>query len=165
MRNTILFILGFTFVYSIVFFLAGIKNVGASIIIDAPIDDVWRVFYDFSEYPEWNPYIKKVSGEKGIGSRVKTEIKVDENRTRNIKPVIIKNMKHIGFEWKNTTGFPGLKNEIHSFDFYPISNGRTIMNQYKHLTGIIVPFLKTAPEKEMIEMMNSALKERTEGPE
>lgn len=32
------------------------------IVVDASVDRVWRVLADFAEYPQWNPYIRRMVG-------------------------------------------------------------------------------------------------------
>ncbi len=162
MRKTEVVLFGFIMFYSILFFAAGIKNTGSSIIIDAPVEKVWQVFYEFNEYREWNPYLKNVSGRLDPGNRIDVILKGDLTTTRKIRPVVRKNVRFAGFSWDKTTLFPGFKNESHYFDFYPISGGRTILNQYKKSIGIIVPLTQLSPEKRMMQMMNNALKERVE---
>lgn len=36
---------------------AGVFSVGASSLIDAPIDKVWNILLDFQSYSEWNPFV------------------------------------------------------------------------------------------------------------
>ncbi|KAL0570435.1 hypothetical protein V5O48_011529 [Marasmius crinis-equi] len=36
----------------------GVFNASASILINAPIDQVWNTLLDFPSYPEWNPFVR-----------------------------------------------------------------------------------------------------------
>lgn len=50
------------------------RGVGASVDIDASIDDVWAVLVDVARYPEWNPFTVSVVTSFAIGSPVDMQV-------------------------------------------------------------------------------------------
>jgi len=47
------------------------KEVFSEIEIQATADRVWQVLTDFARYPEWNPFIRRISGEPKEGTRLR----------------------------------------------------------------------------------------------
>jgi uncharacterized protein YndB with AHSA1/START domain len=47
-----------------------VKELRSEIDIVAPTERVWRVLTDFSAYPEWNPFIRRVSGRAEVSERL-----------------------------------------------------------------------------------------------
>src|SRR4030095_641143 len=46
------------------------RRIATAIDIDAPADAIWRVLVDFPAYPEWNPFILRITGEAKVGARL-----------------------------------------------------------------------------------------------
>jgi Polyketide cyclase / dehydrase and lipid transport len=42
------------------------KEIHTEIEINAPGESVWRALTDFAAYPEWNPFIRRVEGERFV---------------------------------------------------------------------------------------------------
>ena len=45
------------------------RRIATAIDIDAPADAIWRVLVDFPAYPEWNPFIRRITGEAKVGAQ------------------------------------------------------------------------------------------------
>ena len=43
------------------------KELHSEIVIDASPERVWDVLTDFASYPQWNPFIRRISGELEVG--------------------------------------------------------------------------------------------------
>ena len=43
--------------------------------INANIEKIWRLLTNFEKYPDWNPFIKNISGKKQIGEKLKVSVK------------------------------------------------------------------------------------------
>jgi len=46
-----------------------VKELRSEIEIEAPTERVWGVLTDFAAYPEWNPFIRRVSGRAELDER------------------------------------------------------------------------------------------------
>src|SRR6266571_1159629 len=50
------------------------KEVSAEIEIEAPAERVWEVLTDFAKFPEWNPFIRQMSGEVRTGAQLHVQL-------------------------------------------------------------------------------------------
>ena len=46
------------------------RELHTEIEIAAPPERVWAVLTDFGSYPEWNPFIRQISGHPAVGSHL-----------------------------------------------------------------------------------------------
>jgi uncharacterized protein YndB with AHSA1/START domain len=46
----------------------------AEIEIDAESGRVWAVLMDFDAYPEWNPFITSIQGERTVGAKLRARL-------------------------------------------------------------------------------------------
>jgi uncharacterized membrane protein len=51
-----------------------VKEVFSEVKIQAPAERIWQVLTDFASYPEWNPFIRRISGQPKEGTRLKVYI-------------------------------------------------------------------------------------------
>ena len=56
-----------------------------TVTIEATPEQVWKVLTDFEKYPEWNPFVKKLTGRVAVGNRISIELP-----GMNFKPVVLK---------------------------------------------------------------------------
>src|SRR5919206_3637792 len=54
--------------------LMPMKELHSQIEIDAPAERVWHLLTDFASYPQWNPFIRSISGEPRVGERLEVRI-------------------------------------------------------------------------------------------
>jgi uncharacterized protein YndB with AHSA1/START domain len=52
--------------------------------IEAPPERVWAVVTDFAAYPEWNPFIGRISGDLQEGARL--EVRIEPPPWRRPRP-------------------------------------------------------------------------------
>ena len=56
------------------------KELHSEIEIAASAQRVWDILTDFSSYPQWNPFIRRISGEAKIGERLDVHLEPPESR-------------------------------------------------------------------------------------
>jgi uncharacterized protein YndB with AHSA1/START domain len=56
------------------------RELRREIVIDAPPERVWAAVTDFAAYPEWNPFIRRISGELREGARLEVRIRALQAR-------------------------------------------------------------------------------------
>jgi hypothetical protein len=125
---------------------------------------VWDVLKDFDRYPEWNPCLLSVIGEKSIGSMLSVTIDPAYSINKRFKARLLEYSKEKGIRWFGRLWIPHLFAGTHSFVMMPTASGVTFIQQ-EEFSGILVPFLKGMLErktKKGYEEMNRALKARSE---
>ena len=133
--------------------------------IAAVPERVWAVLVDFDAYPEWNPFIRRISGDAAVGARLEVRIEPPGGRGMTFKPAVIRAEPDRELSWLGRLGLPGLVDGEHHFELLRRDN-ETLFVQRERFTGILVPLLGRQLEKTRrgFEQMNDALKRRAESP-
>ena len=138
--------------------------VQTSIEISADPQKVWDVLKDFDSYPEWNPCLLSVTGEKSIGSMLTISINPAYFINKRFKARLLEYSNEKGIRWYGRLRIPHMFAGNHSFEILPTSSGVMFIQQ-EEFSGILVPFLKGMLDrrtKKGYEEMNRALKARSE---
>lgn len=141
------------------------RELFTEITINAPPERVWRILIDFSQFPEWNPFIREIEGELKEGSRLKVRIEPPGGTGMTFKPVIKRIALNRELRWLGHLIVPGLFDGEHSFEILPGGNGKVRFVQRETFRGLLVqPFWKSleGPTKQGFTDMNAALKQRAE---
>ena len=141
------------------------KELRTEIEIDAPADRVWRVLTEFDAYPDWNPFLRRASGEVKEGARLEVYMQPSGGRGMTFRPTVIRAEPNREFRWLGHLGMSGLFDGEHSFTIEPLEGNRVRFVQSERFTGVLVPLMLLMIEKDTkrgFEEMNQALKERAE---
>jgi hypothetical protein len=65
------------------------KDIHTEIEINAFAEKVWRVLTDFAAYPEWNPLIRRATGEVRVGARLHVTIQPSGGKGMSFRPTIL----------------------------------------------------------------------------
>jgi hypothetical protein len=132
--------------------------------IDVPPERVWEVVTDFAAYPEWNPFISRISGELREGARLEVRIEPPGGRTTTFKPTVRAVEPNRELRWLGRLLVPGIFDGEHSLRIEPLEGGRTRFVQSERFFGILVGLVKGTLKKTDVgfEQMNAALKARVE---
>lgn len=131
-------------------------DIKTSITINAKPEKVWEVLTNFSEYSNWNPFIRSIEGDVKVGEKVKVNF---EKMT--FKPKILKFTKNKELQWIGRLIMPGIFDGKHRFLLIDNQDGTTKVEHSEHFGGVLVPFLKKKLKTETksdFEKMNLALK-------
>ena len=141
------------------------RSIETSISIAAPRSRVWAVLMDFARYPEWNPFIRSISGRPQLGESLKVVIQPLGPGPSTFRPRVIALEAERHFRWRGSLPIPGLFAGEHSFELQDDSGG-TRFNQAESFSGLLVPFVGgiLAATELGFENMNRALKARAERP-
>jgi hypothetical protein len=135
------------------------------IVINATPQKVWQVLTNFSAYPNWNPFIKELTGNVIVGRRIKARIEPPNTQGMPFKPLVLVYTPNQEFRWKGNFIVPGLFDGEHIFELADNGNGTTTFTQAENFSGILVPLFKKmidGPTKHGFEAMNAALKKLAE---
>jgi hypothetical protein len=143
------------------------KELHSSIEIMAPAAQVWQVLTDFASYPDWNPFIRSLSGELAVGVRLAVRIQPPGQRGMTFRPRLRVVQPGSELRWLGHLLIPGLFDGEHVFLIEPLGEGQVRFRQEETFRGVLVPLLwRSLGESTArgFEQMNRALKERAEGP-
>lgn len=139
--------------------------IASQIEIDAPAATVWAILMDFPAYPEWNPFIRQISGSPQVGARLEARLQPPGGRAMTFRPTVLVAEPEREFRWLGKLLVKGLFDGEHVFRIEPLGPDRVRFVQEESFAGILVPLLKgTLGQAEQgFREMNAALKQRAEG--
>lgn len=142
------------------------KRITTEIEIEAKPEDVWQVLINFENYPNWNPFVRKISGSPAEGETIEIRVHLGGGNGMTFKPKVVKNVPNSEFAWLGRFIFPGLLDGRHEFLIKPILENRVRFRHNENFSGILVwPFLMLYEKdtRKGFEEMNAALKKQVEG--
>lgn len=131
-----------------------------SIKINASKEKVWKVLTDFEKYPNWNPFIKSISGDPIVGKKIRVEF---EEMTFKPKVLVFEEYKE--FKWIGRLGLPFVFDGTHRFQIIEKSKETVEFVHSEMFRGMLVLFFKRkllSQTKIGFELMNQALKKEAE---
>jgi hypothetical protein len=139
------------------------KKIETQIQIETSVENVWSIFSDFTQYHEWNPFLREVQGALKEGECLKIKVALSNGKVKFAEPKIekITRGKEIWFLTKKRFLFTGK----HYFIFEAISPSKTRVIHGEIFSGILPFFLWHRIKKVFsasFEEMNKALKLRAE---
>jgi hypothetical protein len=146
----------------VVLLVLGKKHISTEISIDAPADAVWAVLTDFGKYPEWNPFIVRVSGDIKKGGTLEVTFHTKGSDPVVFTPTVLLNEKNSIFQWEGRLLVPGIFTGRHTFRLVSIGPAKTRLVQEEDFNGILVPFFSFTSTEDGFSLMNSELKKRVE---
>jgi hypothetical protein len=132
--------------------------------IDASPAAVWTVLADTAAYGEWNPFVRRLSGDLRPGAKLEVEIAPPGGRAMTFEPTVLAAEPGVELRWLGRFLLPGLFDGEHSFLLEPLAGGRTRFTQSERFSGVLVRLLAKTLDKTQLgfEQMNDALKLQVE---
>ena len=164
MKKTIIIIL-MIFVMSFIIGIFTTKNINTQINIKATSKVIWEHLVSFDRYPEWNPFIKKISGQLSKGSKIAVTIKPPGKESMDFEPNLLEVNTTKELRWLGRVLLPKLFDGEHYFILESMPDGSTQFTQGENFSGILALILWSSIEKDTrkgFEEMNAALKIRSE---
>lgn len=141
------------------------KELRTEIEIQASAERVWQILTDFANFPKWNPFIRRVSGEPRKGARLEVFLQPSGARGMTFRPEVIKAEPNRELRWLGHLLVPGLLDGEHIFTIEPLGANRVRFAQREIFTGLLVPLFARWLHIETLrgfEEMNRALKIQAE---
>lgn len=135
------------------------------ILIGAQPVRIWTILTDFSSYPDWNPFIRRIAGSPVAGNRLTISIKPPSGRAMTFRPLVLACVENRELRWRGRLPVPGLLQGEHYFRVDSTTPGRARLTQGEHFSGVLIPFLRRfldGPVRSGFIEMNQALKSRAE---
>jgi hypothetical protein len=142
-----------------------VKEVFSEIEIQATAERVWQALTDFASYPEWNSFIRWISGQPKEGKRLRVYIEPPGAKGRTFRRKVLKAEPKRELRWLGRLLIPGLFGGDHIFTIEQIGSERVRFVQREILSGLLVSFLLQGLDMKIrlgFEQMNQALKLRAE---
>lgn len=126
---------------------------------------VWAILMDFAAYPDWNPFVRQITGNPSEGEQLTVRLQNPGGKAMTFTPVVTEAAPDRAFSWLGKLGFKGVFDGHHHFTIETASDTGVRFTQSEDFSGALVPVLwgmvakKTRPG---FDAMNAALKERAE---
>jgi hypothetical protein len=140
------------------------KRIATTIDIAARASTVWRILTDFAAYPDWNPFIRRLSGELVVGARLQVTIQPPGRRPMSFRPVVQRVEPERELRWLGRVLLPGLFDGEHGFVIEQHADGCRLHHE-ETFSGLLVPLFDgtlSATEQGFVAF-NVALQRRAEG--
>jgi hypothetical protein len=115
-----------------------VKKVHTEIEIHASDERVWKVLTDFPNFPKWNPFITKITGNLREGARLKVRIQPTDEKAMNFRPIILKIRPNRELRWIGKFAIPGLFSGEHIFEIEPLGDNHVRFIHTENFTGLFV---------------------------
>jgi len=141
------------------------KELHSEIEINASAERVWDILTDFAAYPQWNPFIRSISGELEVGERLEVRLEPPDSRGITLRPTVLRAEPNRLMRWVGHLLVPGLFDGEHSLVTEPLEVSRVRFVQHEVFKGVLVSLLARSLDNNTLrgfEEMNEALKERAE---
>ena len=141
------------------------KKLRTEIEIQASAERVWQLLTDFPSFPQWNPFIRKASGNIRVGERLEVKLQPSGASAMTFRPTVLKVEPNREFRWLGHLLVRGLFDGEHIFTIEPLGEGRVRFTQREVFTGLLVPLFARGLDTDTrrgFEEMNQALKARAE---
>jgi hypothetical protein len=132
--------------------------INTEILINEKPENIWKILEDFTNYPNWNPFIKYVKGEVRVGNKIIIKVVPPGEKGMTFKPKILKFEKNKEISWIGHFIIPGLFDGEHRLVLIDNNNGTTTFEQSEKFNGILVPLFKFENTRLGFEAMNRELK-------
>jgi hypothetical protein len=141
------------------------KELRSEIEIQASAERVWQILTDFANFPKWNPFIRRASGEPGIGARLEVFLQPSGAKGMTFRPEVLTVEPNRELRWLGHLLVPGLFDGEHILTIEPLGVNHVRFIQREIFTGLLVPLFAPRLNTETLrgfEEMNHALKIRAE---
>ena len=140
-------------------------SISTTIEIDAPASAVWTELADGTDYPDWNPFVKHLTGELTAGSRLNVTIQSEGNAPMDFTPEVLVADAGKELRWVGRLGIKGIFDGEHYFILEETDRGTTVLRHGENFRGILgypVLALIGKDTHNGFLAMNDALKARVE---
>jgi hypothetical protein len=141
------------------------KEIKTEIVIHATPETIWAVLTDLKNYPNWNPFIKSITGQLSVGNTLIVQIEPPEASGMTFKPKVLAFETNKEIRWLGHLLFPGLFDGEHKLQLIDNRNGTTTFLQSEKFSGLLVFLFKKMLDhntKNGFVLMNKKLKEIAE---
>jgi hypothetical protein len=136
-----------------------------NVIIDAPLEKVWRALVDVENYPAWNPFTMRVETTFVVGEPAILYVTMNEHHRRIQREVITVFEPQHAFAWASIMGAPFILKANRWQIVEPLNDSRTSYRTYETFDGLLVPLVMALYRRDVqrgFDAVGSALKQYVE---
>ena len=131
----------------------GKKSVHEEIVINAPVESVWKTLISEIDYPKWNQVLVPVNGKIQLDNELDYYLIRPDNDTLKIKMHVAQLLPNKLLNQKG--GFPGVFTFDHHYILTDMGN-KTKVTIHENFNGIAIPFWNNAwLKREYSELLHS----------
>lgn len=140
------------------------KQLSSEISINSSAKRLWEVIINFEDFPRWNPFIRRATGEIKTGARLEVFIQPSGTKGMTFRPKVLKVDPNHELRWLGRLYLPWLFDGEHALIIEPSSEGLVKFIQREKFAGLLVPFTRSLlrDTQRGFEEMNRALKQQAE---
>lgn len=141
------------------------KSLLSEIEIEAPAEKVWQILTDFAAFPDWNPFIRRISGRMAVGERLEAYIEPSGAKGMTFRPTVLVADENRELRWKGKLLVSGLFDGEHFFQIEPMGDEKIRFVHGENFNGLLVGLFAKSLDKDTLRgfrEMNEALKTRAE---
>jgi hypothetical protein len=141
------------------------REIASEIVIHCSPDLIWQVLTETSEYPQWNPFIRRIEGALKSGDRLRIMVQPPGGRTMTFRPRLLTVDEKKEIRWIGHLILPGLLDGEHTLLLREQEENRVLFIQKEQFQGILTPLIQDKLFRNTLrgfEQMNLALKDRAE---
>jgi hypothetical protein len=116
------------------------KQIRTEIIINASKEKVWSILANFSNYPNWNPFIINIKGELAAGEKL-TNTMLNGNKTFVFKPKVLTVVPYQYYDWLGSLFIKGLFDGHHYFEIDELSPNQIKLIHGENFSGILSTYI------------------------
>jgi hypothetical protein len=142
-----------------------LKEIRTEIEINASPEKTWEILIDFNSYPQWNPFIRQITGAPVVGTTLKLNLNTSRGKNRSYKPTVTKVEPSHELRWHGKLFIPGIFDGERIFIIESLKTNRIRFVHMEIFTGLVVSLIGNRLDKDMYQSfvkMNDAFKEKVE---
>lgn len=142
------------------------RDIAASVEIDAPRERVWSVLADLASYAEWNPFTPRIEASLKVGEPVILHVRMKPGKPTMRQPEVMTSYvegEELG--WGTTMGHRVLLHANRTQRLVDLGGGRTRYDTVDRFQGALVPLVMAlygAHVQRGFDETAAALKKRAE---
>lgn len=136
------------------------RTIDTSLLIDATPEAVWSVLTDTASYPDWNPFVRELTGDLRLGERLRAMIGAPGAKPMTFKPTVVRFEPGRALEWLGVLGATWIFSGRHRYEVTEAPEGAARLEQSETFGGLLLPLLWRSLDTDTrrgFEAMNVAL--------
>ncbi len=123
------------------------SEIKTEILLNAPIKAAWAQLTRFESYPQWNPFIIRIEGQKAVGQTLSVDILPPGGKKMTFTPILTQFSENKTFRWIGTLGPKWLFQGEHYFQLEEVDAKTTRLIHGEVFSGLLAPIFNLLMKK------------------